>query len=292
MLLQNTNNYLLSDEVLKAIKAAAISNNLANVQRFFDVSYPGLDPNYIYLSTEDEGGDNLTQRSLLHYAAARGRHEVVAYLLSKNARPNITTIKENREAEWVVIKEFNETPLHLAVASGNYELVSMLIDAGADINKVDDLDMSPLQIAQINGYSQIAQMLMNSGAEQGLFSYDNSLVGYARRGNIDGLMSLSPNPELHETNTDFNYKAIHWAAANGHKEVVQYLLNRGIDPNSPTNLGGKDTALIVAAQNGRQDIIQYLRAIGVPANQENAFGITPKQAALQNGYLELLDLLS
>jgi hypothetical protein len=60
MLLQNTNNYLLSDEVLKAIKAAAISNNLANVQRFFDVSYPGLDPNYIYLSTEDEGGDNLT----------------------------------------------------------------------------------------------------------------------------------------------------------------------------------------------------------------------------------------
>lgn len=68
--------------------------------------------------------------------------------------------------------------------------------------------------------------------------------------------------------------ALHWAAMNGHLEVVKYLLSRGASSDRPNKLGGKeaqkavrmrlidrvplDTPLICAAWKSHGDICKEL----------------------------------
>ncbi|MDA7946850.1 MAG: ankyrin repeat domain-containing protein [Hyphomicrobiaceae bacterium] len=60
-------------------------------------------------------------------------------------------------------------------------------------------------------------------------------------------------------------------------DVVVYLLNKGVDPNTTADNGY--TALIVAASNGRTEIIDLLLARGADVNQANKTGWTPLMEA-------------
>ena len=59
----------------------------------------------------------------LRNAAWEGDTEAVAYLLSKGAKPNLTST--------------GETAIHMGVCSDNIEVVRLLLESGADINTTD-----------------------------------------------------------------------------------------------------------------------------------------------------------
>ncbi len=66
----------------------------------------------------------------LHYAAARGRVDVVQYLLSIGALGSSKTKR-------------GQTAGHLAAASGNVEIVTMLAQKGVDLNERDKVRRGP-----------------------------------------------------------------------------------------------------------------------------------------------------
>jgi hypothetical protein len=61
--------------------------------------------------------------------------------------------------------EQGETPLHIAVKTGNKEMVKFLLDKGGDVNAGDKYEATPLHFACRNGDGYIARMLVEFGGD-------------------------------------------------------------------------------------------------------------------------------
>jgi ankyrin repeat protein len=89
-----------------------------------------------------------------------------------------------------------------------------------------------------------------------------------------------------------NYTALMWACIKGHKEIVQMLLQ---DENIKINLqGGWDgwSALIVASRKGHKEIVQMLlQDKNIEINQRNRHGETALMWASQEGHKEIVEML-
>lgn len=93
-------------------------------------------------------------RTLLHYAAARGRTEFAEYLISKKADPNVLDAK-------------GKAPLHLAIEQKNLEMIDRLLDLGADPDLTDARGWTVLdRLAEKNDRdSPVVQRLIVAGGQ-------------------------------------------------------------------------------------------------------------------------------
>ncbi|CAE1312967.1 unnamed protein product [Acanthosepion pharaonis] len=60
----------------------------------------------------------------------------------------------------------NNTPLHIAVKEGLYDMVVMLLEAGAEINNLDKFNMTPLKVAELKGDLSIYNCLNEEKAKR------------------------------------------------------------------------------------------------------------------------------
>ena len=111
---------------------------------------------------------------------------------------------------------FGETALHLAALGGNLQIVTLLIEAGANIDAIG-YSYTPLMIAAEAGDVEMVRLLIKSGANVNISNYYE-------------------NDELFKPNT-----ALMAASSNGHSEVAQLLIEAGADVHYRDNKG--DTAL-------------------------------------------------
>src|SRR5690606_5537801 len=93
-------------------------------------------------------------RTLLHYAAARGRTDFAEYLLNKKADPNLLDDK-------------GKAPLHLAIEHKNLEMIDLLLDMGADPDLTDARGWTVLdRLAEKNDRdSPVVQRLIVGGGQ-------------------------------------------------------------------------------------------------------------------------------
>lgn len=59
------------------------------------------------------------------------------------------------------------TPLDCASAKGHAQLVSLLINAGADVDPTDKLKVTPLQLASQEGHFNVVNILLEKNANAG-----------------------------------------------------------------------------------------------------------------------------
>ena len=81
---------------------------------------------------------------------------------------------------------------------------------------------------------------------------------------------------------EHGWTALHGAAINGNKDVVQLLLDIGTDPNKANNTGW--TALPGAACKGHKDVVQLLLDEGADPNTANTSGWTALHQAAWYGH--------
>lgn len=106
-----------------------------------------------------------------------------------------------RFCDYINEKHFqNGIPLFFAISSGNFDLVSLLLEHGADPNIYDIFVESPLHNACYLGYGNIVELLLKHGA------------------------SLDVQNEKSKS-------LLHEACSAGHDHIVKLLLERGVDPN-------------------------------------------------------------
>ncbi len=126
------------------------------------------------------------------------------------------------------------TSLMAAVIDGDLDLVKQSIEAGASLDRYDwNLSYAPLGMAIDRGHADLVECLLKAGA----------------------------NPHCGSTSTT----ALGLAAENGEAEIMQLLLARRVDVNTPIAPDGW-TALLAAIQNGHRSVVQLLVAAGANVN--------------------------
>ncbi len=232
-----------------------------------------------------------TGESPLHAATKHGHNEIAELLIAHGADVDVKRgievsswgLKHGTWPETDHEKVRGTTPLHIAAREGHLEIVQLLLAHGADVDTIDDFGRNPLNVAATEGYTEVAMYLARNGA--GINLESASALGW-----LDVVERiLAKHPKL--LNARVNSRGLtplHVAAEFGHRNVAEYLLNRGADIEARTE--GGLTPLHTAAWEGHRDVADCLLSHG--ANIEALLDEgTPLDCAAAFGHEEVARLL-
>lgn len=102
---------------------------------------------------------------------------------------------------------------------------------------------------------------------------------------------LKSNPNLVFDKDNYDTTPLHWAAQQGHKDIVALLLANGAQVNAKNKYG--DTALHFAATGGSKEVVELLLANGADVNVVDGppLNDTPLKSAASGGHQDIVELL-
>lgn len=285
-----------------------------HLERVKSLIVKGVDPNVgiysIRFPLHQSHGDE--KKTPLYYACVGNHTGVAEYLLGKGVRADgDASSKES-------------SPLMHAVNHLNWELVELLVGAGADVNYVDMTGLSVLSNAIERENIHMMEYFLQRGAtveqcrHQGclatsipflvvvrddpevvkLFIEHGMSVKYTTNvmsilcqavilGHNRTVNMLLENGALPEKDNTF-YIPLLLAARNGDIEIVRDLLDHGDLVNKTDK--NERSALLEAAQNGEGDTVELLLSRGANIHQESN-GKTAAMAARSGGHHILAELI-
>ncbi len=218
--------------------------------------------------------------TLLHYVAANGVEDfrqrtpgnAVAILqLLLKAGASVDAVIEAYGAKWTALG-LAASSVHPQRAGVQPALMETLLEAGAAIEGISG-GPRPLIAALANGRGKAAEFLARQGARL-------DLEAAAGVGRLDVVMSFFDDdgdlkPGATKTQMESGFL---WACEYGRNEVVDFLLNRGVDIRTQANTG--QTGLHWAVVGGQLDTMKFLLERGAPLEAANIYGGTALGQAL------------
>ncbi|HML19015.1 MAG TPA: ankyrin repeat domain-containing protein, partial [Candidatus Dependentiae bacterium] len=226
--------------------------------------------------------------SPLDIASYEGNVDVVRYLIDNQATSLDTALTHAIKGFDIRTQENEETRYEKTKA-----IICALIKAGAHISENPNI----LKLAILHGATEkLVRLLLSLGASTGIihpgenYWIDHPLHEAADAGNLDRVRTLLHAPGFHANLRDITQETpLHKAAAQGHTQIIEYLINEGaiIDIQNAT---GK-TPLHIAASKGFIAAAQALLKHGANIRQETPEHITPLIIAIQNNQTEMAKFL-
>ncbi len=160
---------------------------------------------------------------------------------------------------------FDQTLLHKTTSSEAQplEVISKLIEMGANVNLADAFNVTPLLYSIGMGNEKIVALLLDSGAQI-------DLVGGHR--NVTPLMAAA------------------FCNSEKHQKIVELLIKNGADVNKVDDDGY--SALDHAAKQGNLDAVSKLIEAGADLTHKTNDGYTAADIALANGHIEIVNKLA
>jgi ankyrin repeat protein len=203
--------------------------------------------------------------------------------------------------------EHANQPIHWAVMTRQPGIIDDLLDRGADINAQRKDGAKPVQLCNgdygFRGWrdvpksvtatpDDIYRQLIARGAKPGICMA-------AFKGDINRVKELlEEDPSLANRNADYityyvgSGSPLTNAAAGGHIDIVQLLLDRGADPNLPAEgIAPRGHALYTAVSNGRIDIAQLLLQHGANPSAPVESSADALSIAMWQNNKEMIELL-
>lgn len=152
------------------------------------------------------------------------------------------------------------TALGAAAGAGHEELVRMLLDNKASVNKVVKNMFPPLHAAAARGHQSIAQLLIRSKAD------------------VNGKEDV------------LGQNAIHAAIDRSQQQMISYLVKQKADVNQPTT-ELRVSPLAHACAKGCAESVKFLLDNGARMETESKEGISPLGSACNKGHYDIAQLL-
>jgi ankyrin repeat protein len=196
------------------------------------------------------------------------------------------------------------TPLHWAVYRVDRELVAALLKKGARAHVVNRYGASPLAEAVRIANLEMTGMLLEAGADANVANEDGqtALMLAARTGNVAvARLLVQHGADVNKRESYRDQSAVMWAAAQGHADMVAFLVSQKADltvqaqdnewmtqissePRVQYRPTGGLTPLLYAARAGCLGCVTSMVQAGADVDRPNPDGMTPMMMALDNGF--------
>jgi ankyrin repeat protein len=221
-------------------------------------------------------------RTALYDAVEDNEIEMVKFLLDNEVSPNRGVYSDESK---------DLTPLHCAIDGEYIDIVSLLIKAGADVNKWDRDEESPLCHALKKKNKKIISLLIKAGANvKESYSGMPFLCMAINRKDIDIVaLLLKAGAYTDELKTRGWCSPLYQAIEVDNIEIVKLLLQQGTDVDAVGTYGL--VALNEAIRKQNKDMVKLFLVHGadmhkIDKNKQNAM-----QVAIEVGNAEILDVL-
>jgi ankyrin repeat protein len=177
----------------------------------------------------------------------------------------------------------SETALFIAANFGHQEVVQILIDASADVNKTEtSFGWAPLKCAAYNGHLQSVKALVAAKAEvDRADDFGYTCLNYA----TEPMNTNEQTPVVEyllSVGASMGPSTLVDAAIEGDAKKAQKLLAAGADvnySNSKRQIERTGTALLIAAERGHLEVVQVLVDAAADVNKANDSLYTPLDMA-------------
>ena len=219
-----------------------------------------------------------------------------------NTYPTITSKGRHSAMNWRVCYPLNE-----ACATGNIELIELLIENGADVNCNDGL--TPLSItynSKVDNWYEISQLLLQNGASLdytteysgGKSSVLLVIVQVRSGAALPGYKPESKEEVIKAFNyalENVNHNNVNWmrvlqhSISNDRIEIVKLLLEQEYCTVNDTSVGM--TALMFAARDSTPEMVKFLLDYGADKSIKSTDGKTAYDYAVQFNNKDIIALL-
>jgi ankyrin repeat protein len=214
----------------------------------------------------------------LYVASQNGYASVVKFMLNL----------ENKDEFIHATYAEGYSPLYVASQKGHLDVVKMLVESGADINRLSDKRASALYVAAQKGHFDIAEFLIIKGADiNSVFQNGfTPLYSALTEGKIEVVkLLIAHGANLNLTYSD-GFTALYRACHDGHHDIVTLLL-ASLELKDVDALGlSNHTPLLVACLSpktqGKNIIFQALLGRGASMTHKNDAGETALDIAFSN----------
>ncbi|XP_078249049.1 CARD- and ANK-domain containing inflammasome adapter protein [Pogona vitticeps] len=221
--------------------------------------------NGVFVDAKDEKG-----QTALGYAVSQGFETTIKVLLEAGANIDSSILDlaftSNNQSVFGLLLEYSKglspntmvSTLFKAIQKDLHGIVAALIQRGADVNALNEMQYTPLLAACEMGKTESAKVLMEKGAN---------------------LKDRTPNSS----------SALHLAVKAGATSIVKMLLHNGMDPNITGP--GDQRPLHVAALHNKGALIELLIERGAKIDSVTKELLTPLHIASYQGYADVAQKL-
>lgn len=199
-------------------------------------------------------------------------------------------------------------PMNQACATGNIDLIELLIDNGADVNCNDGL--TPLSVTysiKPDNWYEISRILIDNGASLDYITEysggkSSVLQDIAHKRYVASLPGIEPENEEEVIKAfkyaleNINYDNVDWrlvlqhSVSNDRIKIVKLLLDQKYCNVNDTEETGM-TALMFAARDSTPEMVQFLLDYGADKSMKCADGKTAYDYAVEFGKEQIAELL-
>jgi ankyrin repeat protein len=188
-------------------------------------------------------------------ASAAAYDDFIQAVQKSNPAEVVALLKRGMDAN--TVDRTGQPVLHIAAREGNLEVLRVLVQAGADIDKRNAMKETPIMLAALGGHVKLVEFLISREAQINHPGW-TPLLYAATNGQTEVIKVLLENHAYIDSSSPNGSTPIMMAIRGGHQAAARLLLDEGADPAVKNENG--ENALTWADKGKQTDLADAMRA--------------------------------